>query len=314
MIICCGEALIDMLPASTKDGQDAYVPHTGGSVFNTAVALGRLGARVGLVSGLSSDLFGRMLETDLTDANVDCSLIVHSKRPTTLAFVKLTDGHASYTFYDENTAGRMLSEGDMPILPAQSKALFCGGISLAVEPGANAYVKMIEREAGQRTVMFDPNIRPDFISDEAAYRARIARVLKVCSILKISDEDLDWLQPSGASSEDKVRSIVDPQIKIVTEGGGGATAYLPNDQVVQVPAKTVSVVDTVGAGDTFNAGLLCFLDNREILGADLPDRLSILEVSEAMQFAHEVAAITVSRKGADPPWAEELNGSGSLIV
>lgn len=306
MIVCCGEALIDMLPANTNDGQSAYVPHTGGSVFNTAIALGRLGVPVGLVSGLSSDLFGQMLEGDLTDSKVDCSLIVRSKRPTTLAFVKLADGQASYTFYDENTAGRMLSEDDMPVLPAQSGALFCGGISLAVEPGANAYVALIEREAGRRTIMFDPNIRPGFISDEVGYRARLSRVMKACTILKISDEDLDWLQPSRTTIESKVGSIDGPLIRIITEGGGGATALLPNDQVVRVPAKSVDVVDTVGAGDTFNAGFLCYLENHGLLGKNLLESLDVSKVTAALQFAHEVAAITVSRKGADPPWATEL--------
>ena len=105
MILCCGEALIDMLPRETDAGEPAFAPYPGGAVFNTAIALGRLGEAAGFYSGLSSDLFGQMLDKALTASGVDASLAPRVPRPTTLAFVPLTDGHAQYAFYDENTAG-----------------------------------------------------------------------------------------------------------------------------------------------------------------------------------------------------------------
>ena len=133
MILCCGEALIDMIPTPppTTAGPDGFVPHAGGAVFNTAIALGRLGAQVGMLSGLSSDMFGRQLVDGLKASHVDVSHLVVSDRPTTLAFVRLVGGHATYDFYDENSAGRMITPGDMPALSAEVSALYFGGISLA---------------------------------------------------------------------------------------------------------------------------------------------------------------------------------------
>uniref|UniRef100_UPI002491FB9F PfkB family carbohydrate kinase n=1 Tax=Thalassorhabdomicrobium marinisediminis TaxID=2170577 RepID=UPI002491FB9F len=165
MILCCGEALIDMLPAATADGQTAFVPHPGGAVFNTAIALGRLGADASLLTGLSTDMFGVQLVAALKHSHVDTGLAVRSDRPTTLAFVQLMDGQARYNFYDENSAGRMLTGADMPAVPDQVSALFFGGISLACEPAADAYADLLARAAGPRAVMLDPNIRPGFIED-----------------------------------------------------------------------------------------------------------------------------------------------------
>ena len=185
-IFCAGEALIDMLPGRTEAGATAFVPHPGGSVFNTAVALGRLGAQVALISGVSEDLFGAMLAGGLTASGVETGCLIRSARPTTLAFVTLTDGEARYAFYDEATAGRMLTPGDIPALPppdATGGALFLGGISLAVEPCASAYEALARREAGRRLIVLDPNIRPGFIADEAAFRARLGRLMALADIV-----------------------------------------------------------------------------------------------------------------------------------
>src|SRR5262245_43961277 len=134
MILCCGEALIDMLPRESMAGEPAFAPYAGGAVFNTAIALGRLGVPVGFFSGLSSDLFGQQLREALTASRVSTDYANISDRPTTLAFVRLVDGHATYTFYDENTAGRMLTEGDLPPLAADVQAMLFGAISLIPEP------------------------------------------------------------------------------------------------------------------------------------------------------------------------------------
>ncbi len=133
MILCCGEALIDMLPRRTAAGEDAFAPFPGGSVFNTAVALGRLGAPAGLLAGLSTDLFGARLAAAAAASRVDTGLCPRSARPTTLAFVDLHDGQPRYAFYDEGTAGRMLDPAALPALPDGVTALFFGGISLASE-------------------------------------------------------------------------------------------------------------------------------------------------------------------------------------
>ncbi len=122
MILCCGEALIDMIASPTADGEVAFVPHAGGAIFNTAIALGRLGASVGLVSGLSSDLFGDLLRARLAASSVDARHALTSDRPTTLAFVQLSNGHARYTFYDENSAGRVLDPAPLADHPGRGES------------------------------------------------------------------------------------------------------------------------------------------------------------------------------------------------
>ncbi|WP_371224587.1 carbohydrate kinase family protein [Roseovarius sp. 2305UL8-3] len=308
MILCCGEALIDMIPTPTTGGQDGFVPHTGGAVYNTAIALGRLGARSGLLTGLSTDMFGQQLSDGLRASHVDASLCILSDRPTTLAFVRLVDGHATYSFYDENSAGRMLSPSDMPTLTDEITALFFGGISLACEPGADAYAALLEREGAHRAVMLDPNIRPGFIQDIARYRARLGQMISQADIVKVSDEDLNWIDPAPLSMSDKVHTILEagPAMVILTRGGDGATAYLADGAQVHVPAATVDIHDTVGAGDTFNAGVLAKLSEMGQLRKPDLHALPSEALHEAMTHGAKVAAVTVSRAGANPPWAGEL--------
>jgi len=306
MILSCGEALIDMLPRITAQGEEAFAPYAGGAVFNTAIAVGRLGAPSGFFSGLSSDLFGDLLRRVLAESGVDAGPAHVSDRPTTLAFVRLTDGHASYTFYDENTAGRMLSEADLPTLGADVEALFFGGISLVGEPAAGAYEALQAREADARVTMIDPNIRPSFIVDEAAYRARVARMIARADIVKLSDEDLLWLDGPGDMG-DLARGVVarGPSLVCVTQGSKGATGHTATD-AVHVEASPVTVADTVGAGDTFNAGVLVALRRAGLLTKVALAALDADAVREALTLGTRAAAVTVSRPGADPPWAREL--------
>ncbi len=308
MILCAGEALIDMLPRMSKDDESSFVPVAGGSVFNTSIALGRLGVPVRFFTGLSNDLFGQKLESSLAASGVDAGSCVRSDRPTTLAFVVLTDGHAKYAFYDEATAGRMLSVTDLPAPEALGDiaALFFGGISLVVEPCASTYEALALREAPHRLVMIDPNIRPGFIKDEAAYRARIDRMIAAADIVKVSDEDLNWLA-GGGDQETLARGLLarGPKMVCVTCGKDGVTAYLA-DRAVHVPANMVAVVDTVGAGDTFNAGFLAGLHRAGKLGKSALASLSDGEISAALSLGSRAAAVTVSRAGANPPTAAEL--------
>ncbi|UWQ20766.1 carbohydrate kinase [Jannaschia sp. W003] len=293
MILCAGEALIDMLPRETPEGT-AFLPVPGGAVFNTAIALGRLGAPVAMFTGLSDDLFGARLADALAASNVE-DRAARADRPTTLAFVTLTDGHAEYAFYDEGTAGRMLAESDLPDMSGIS-ALFVGGISLAVEPCARAY-EALALAHPNLPVMIDPNIRPGFIRDEAAFRARLDRLFGVAGIVKLSDEDMGWL---GMTPEDVLARGV--RVLCLTEGAKGVTAITPEARV-SVPARRVEVVDTVGAGDTFNAGLMAGLHERGVLGAEtIPEDA----LRGALELGAAAAAVTVSRAGANPPRRDEL--------
>lgn len=304
MILCAGEALIDMLPRETQAGDPAFAPHAGGAVFNTSIALGRLGTPVQFFSGISTDLFGEVLMDSLEASKVDASPAHRADAPTTLAFVKLVDGHASYAFYDENTAGRLLTADDLPDVTAD--AVFFGGISLAVEPCATAYSILHGRVAAEKVTMIDPNVRPSFIKDANLYRTRIKALMGASDIVKLSDEDLDWFVPGGDTAA-KARKIVadGAQLVCITEGAKGVTGYTA-DQEVFVASEKATVVDTVGAGDTFNAGVLSSLHSAGKLTKAAIADLDEASIRAALAMGAKTAAITVSRAGANPPWASEL--------
>ncbi|KPA20744.1 2-dehydro-3-deoxygluconokinase [Shimia sp. SK013] len=308
MILCCGEALIDMIPTAATPGQTAFVPHSGGSVFNTAIALGRLDVPTGFLSGVSTDTFGQQLCTDLAASKVSTEHLIRSENLTTLAIVHLKDGSATYSFYDENSAGRMILAEDLPPLPDDIQALYFGGISLAAEPAADTYATLLAREGQNRLVMLDPNIRPDFIKDEARYRDRLAAMFKHTDIVKTSDEDLDWLIPDQPDLNTQVEALLSKgsKVVIVTRGAEGATAFTRHG-TTSVPAPSVEVRDTVGAGDTFNAGFLAGLADLGCLASD-EDKLTSPDcLVGALTFGAAVAAHTVSRAGANPPWRNELS-------
>ena len=308
MILCCGEALIDMLPRKAVTGEEAFAPACGGAIFNTAIALGRLGVRAGMLTGLSTDMFGQQLKAELEASQVDTSYVLSSDRPSTLAFVKLTDGQASYSFFDENSAGRMLTSDDMPALADDVSALYFGGISLACEPAADAYAALAKAEGASRAVMLDPNIRQGVIADETRYRTRLRGLIRVADIVKVSDEDLNWIVPGDLTLAEKADTLLDqgPVLVIVTEGAKGVTGHLHGGAQVYVPAQPVDVVDTVGAGDTFNAGVLAKFSETGALDKSRVATLSPEIVKSALSFGAKVAGVTVSRAGANPPWAAEL--------
>lgn len=300
MILSCGEALIDMLPRTTERGETAFAPYPGGAVLNTAVALGRLGAPSAFFSGISTDLFGAMLEDHLAASGVDTAPAARSGRPTTLAFVTLTDGHAKYAFYDENTAGRMLTQRDLPDVTPQ--AAFFGGISLVVDPCAETYAALAERLAPTTPIMLDPNIRPGFITDEAAYRARLDRLFGLADVVKSSDEDLAWLTGGTDPAPFFEKGV---RVVLLTKGAEGIDILTARERL-SVPARKAEVVDTVGAGDTFNAGFLAGLHRDGLLSKSALAETAAESLRAAAELGAQAAAVTVSRAGANPPWAHEL--------
>ncbi len=306
MILCCGEALIDMLPRTGADGAAVYEPHVGGAVFNTARALGRLGIPTGFYSGLSTDFFGDDLRQALEASHVDLGHVKFSDRPTTLAFVKLTDGQASYIFYDENSAGRMLTENDRPVLGPEVEALHFSCISLVPEPCGSTYEALMRREHANRVMMLDPNLRGPFIRDPDSHRARLRRMIAMADIVKLSDDDLGWFGEDGGQEDIARRWLAEgPGLVVVTAGAKGATAFTKRARV-EIASKRVSVADTVGAGDTFNAGLLAALHDAGMLDKESIASLSKQDVEQALDLAARAAAVTVSRPGANPPWRHEL--------
>ena len=308
MILCCGESLIDMLPEQTVKNTNGFVPYPGGAIFNTAIGIGRLECPVGLMSGISTDIFGQQLMAELSASNVDTSNVILSDRPTTLAFVQLTDGQASYLFYDENSAGRMIAVKDMPHQLKSITAFLFGGISLHCDPGAEAYVRFAETHANDSVVMVDPNIRPSFISNEILFRGQMERMLKLADIVKVSNEDLNWFFPGSETVETKIAKLrkLGPAIVVLTSGSSGVQAWKPEEDPIFVDSLKVDVVDTVGAGDSFNAGFLTSLAEAGLLNKDTIRVISESDIVAALNFGVRAAAITVGRVGANPPWRDEL--------
>lgn len=306
MIICCGEALIDMLPRELPDGENSFLPVAGGAIFNTAIALGRLGEPTGFLAGVSKDMFGSQLRDVLEASKVSTDFCISVDNPTTLAFVKLTNGNAEYTFMDENSATRSLTPQMLPNLPNDTQALHFGAISLIPEPCGSAYETLMTREADNIVISLDPNIRTSFITDEVGHRARILRMLAMSDIVKVSDEDLVWIYPD-MDLEEAVKKIIalGASIVLLTKGAEGVTAFTVNSQF-DVASEKVEVVDTIGAGDTFNAGLLSGLKKIGCLDKQSLKAINTEKLSSAIKLANKVAAITVSRAGANPPWANEL--------
>ena len=314
MIICCGEALIDMVPVLSDSGQTSFTPLVGGAIFNTAIGLGRLGTEVGMVSGISNDLFGEQLYDALVMSKVSTSYLVRSDLPTTLAFVSFNEGHANYIFYDENSAGRSVNIKHIPNLKASSaasqspSALYVGGISLINEPAASSYGDLVKQYAADTVIILDPNIRKNFINDVDCYRQRLQGIIDVADIIKVSDEDLDWLVGSHADEEQQVGLLrgTSTAIVVVTKGADGATAYLSSGEKVHQEAPNVCVVDTVGAGDTFNAGFMAKIVEQNLMTKRALAHISSAELLASLTYAVKVAAINVSRQGANPPWISDL--------
>lgn len=306
MILCCGEALIDMLPRTLADGEAVFLPVPGGAVFNTAIGLGRLGIETGFFCPLSTDLFGNQLLDALAESDVDASLCPRVSRPTTLAFVSLDKGQARYHFMDEKSALRALAAAECPVLSTPPQAAFFGGISLASPPAATHFEAMMADWAGRSILMLDPNVRPDFIDDPTAYRARIDRMLGHADIVKLSDEDFHWLF-GDARIEDVAARLHRGGTSIVlfTRGAQPARAYAPSGWV-EMPAPDVAVVDTVGAGDTFNAGFLAGLSLAGLLDRTAWPNVTAEAIRRALRLAVGVAAVTVSRAGANPPHRADI--------
>jgi fructokinase len=310
VIIICGEALVDLVP--TPDGV-GYLAKPGGSPANVAVGLGRLGRDSRLVARLSHDYFGQMIRRHLLDSRVDLSLAVDASQPTTIAMVGLTPSNdAAYTFYIAEATDGAWYVDDIPKDLSPAAALHVSGSLALTVPGMHRTIDMLmRREHGHRVISFDPNPRPALTHDVGVLATGLLEWAGLADVVKVSEEDLAWTFPGRAIGE--VATALrqrGPAVVIVTRGGDGVYALGPAG-AVSLPSPTVDLVDTVGAGDAFTAGLLTSL---EIGGHLSPSALSVLTreaLTEALCFAQQVAAITCSRPGADPPWLAELPvGSG----
>ncbi len=302
MIVVCGEALIDLVPS----GQGIRRPTPGGGPFNTARALARLRVPTAFLGRLSTDAFGHQLAGLLRSDGVDLSLAYFGSEPTTLAVAEVdSDGLAAYRFVIEGTSAPNLTPAMLPpSLSPDVDALHVGTLGLVLEPMASTLADFIQRESEQRVVMLDPNIRPALVADEGEYRGRLDAVIARSTIVKGSDADLAWLYPD-LDLEAAVDRILGAGVRVVvaTQGAQGALGA-SNNVRVRVPAPTVEVVDTIGAGDSFGAALLAWLHDHGALGTNVV--LGADELQSALVFACLVASLTCGRAGAEPPWRAEL--------
>lgn len=309
MLLACGDALIDFVPVKAADGRDAYVPAVGGSCLNIAVAMSRLGALTGFVGGISSDMFGAMISDHLTASGVSLRYVRHSDDETTLAFVRFVNNEPHYAFYDETTAARLWKYRPDSIPFPAIEALHVGSTTLINEPVASEYLSLFKAAKGKTTLSFDPNCRPTLTHDKAAYTARMAEFARTADIVRMSDMDFDFLF-GGNDFEGKAKEILagGAALFIVTRGGDGVMAWHPTAGRVEVPAPAVKVVDTIGAGDTFQGSFLVALKEAGRIARPALEAISRDELVAALAFGTRCAAITCSRAGANPPWRKELQG------
>ncbi|MGW0931377.1 carbohydrate kinase family protein [Streptomyces sp. NPDC002644] len=300
MIVVAGEALIDLVPHEPGP-LSPLRPVPGGGPFNTAVALGRLGAEVAFCSRISTDGYGEALLDALRASGVDTGPVQRGPEPTTLALARLDEtGSASYAFYVEGTADRLFEAPRA--LPAGTRAVSFGTCSLVLEPGASAYEELLRASAarGLFTVL-DPNVRPGLIPSPGAYRERFRSWLGSVSLLKLSEEDARWL--GGTPRE---WAAAGPGAVVLTRGAAGLTVVTREGLGLSAPAPRVPVADTIGAGDTVTAALLHGLTLR---GALSPAHLAALDGEDwrdLLGLATRAAAFTCTRPGAQPPTAAEL--------
>ena len=314
MVVVCGEALMDVFAADPTASGLALDARIGGSPLNVAIGLRRLGQPAAFFGGVSSGFLGDRLMQALHDEAVDTACTVRIEAPATLSLVGLdAQGVPNYAFYGEGAADRLLPLSALARVPAVPAYQF-GSYTMVVEPGAATQRALIERETvrdleseGERAVIaYDPNIRLKVEPDIQRWRDTLAWMLPRTQLLKVSDEDLGLLYPGVAAAELAARWLAaGVALVVVTRGGEGAWAWTASDHVA-VPPVAVPVVDTVGAGDTFQAALLTALAERGLLNRAALRRLGAADLAAVLTFAARAAAITCSRRGADLPRRAEL--------
>lgn len=301
-----GEILVDFTPVVTGGRTGGFRMHAGGSPYNVAVALGRLGVQVEFAGKASLDFFGRFLLEHLRQEGVGMRFLSRSPAPSTLAFVALERGEPSYVFYGQGAADTLLEPSDLPAEIATSAVLHFGSISLLRGSTAATIAGLVARLQQRTLLSFDPNIRPALIDDAAAYRQTLAQMFRAADIVKMSATDARWFAPDRPHQvvASEVQAL-GPALVVVTQGAHGAYARTAT-ATVQVPAPVVRVVDTVGAGDAFSAALLVALANQDALSRVAIEHLHANDLQMAIQFAAAAAAITCTREGADPPRRSEV--------
>lgn len=310
MLISCGDALIDFVPTKNAEGREAVMPAVGGSCLNVAIGMARLGAPTGFVGGISTDMFGRMIADHAAASNVELGLATRSDHQTTLAFVRIVAGESHYAFYDAETATRnwTFRRGTVPFDTVE--AVHAGSTTLVNDQGAAETKALIADARASSTISFDPNCRPNLVKDKPAYVARMTEFAGSADLVKMSDLDFAYLfgeepyQQRASALLGQGTSLV-----VITRGNNGAIVWHAKAGEIEVEAPKVEVVDTIGAGDSFQAALLFALHKQGRLARPELKDIGADELRHALSFAANCAGLTCTRPGADPPWSHEISWS-----
>nr|WP_315205903.1 carbohydrate kinase [uncultured Albidiferax sp.] len=304
-IAIVGESLIDF--AAT--GGLNFAGHEGGAPTNSAIATARLGQPIGMVCQLSTDMFGERLLKHIESNGVDTRWVLRSDAPSTLAFVERTPTTNRYAFYMNGTADTQWNPTTLPVLPESCRFLQFGSISLLHEPAASRIIDLVKAQQGQRIVLFDPNVRLSLIKDLPAFRANVYRWSAYSNLMKFSDEDAAALAPGLSLAEvaaSFMASDTGPRAVVITRGGDGATLFRRGKAPLEIVAPKITVADTIGAGDTFDAGLTVGLLEQGVEQVAQLDSLPDTQWLAVLRFAAQAAAINCTREGANPPTRAEL--------
>ncbi|MDB5858572.1 MAG: fructokinase [Ramlibacter sp.] len=307
MFLVCGEALMDVFTAGETPEGVALDARVGGSPFNVAVGLARMARPVAFVGGISTDAFGQRLLRALQQEGVDVGTVQRVSAPTTLSVITTNaDGVPAYAFHGEHGADRQLDPRALETLPATVRVLQFGSYAMVVEPVASTLRLLVEREHSRRLIAYDPNVRLNVEPSVPRWRAAVEWMAQRSHLLKISSEDAALLYPDEQLQALARRWLAQGvSLVVITCGSLGAVAFTANESA-RVDAVPVTLADTVGAGDTFQAALLTWLAEHDALRAQALQALGGDELREALRFASRAAAITCSRRGADLPRRSEL--------
>ncbi|MCJ8207610.1 carbohydrate kinase [Pseudomonas sp. RGM2987] len=312
MYLVCGEALFDFFSENEAQGPASQVNFkaiAGGSPFNVAVGLRRLGVDSALFAGLSTDYLGRRLHKVLLDEGVSDRYLLDFEAPTTLAMVAVgANGSPHYNFRGEGCADRQLSLEHLPILGPEVRGLHFGSFSLVVQPIADTLLALVQRESGRRLISLDPNVRLNPQPDIELWRSRIATLVQYADLIKVSDEDLGLLYP-----ELDPKAVIEGwlehrcQLVFLTRGGQGATVFSRQHGSWSLAARPVKIADTVGAGDTFQAALITWLTEQGLDSVEGLHTLTREQISAMLDFAMGAAALTCGKTGPDLPYRQQLD-------
>jgi fructokinase len=315
VILCVGEAVIDLIQTDIEGTGRAFLPVPGGCAYNTSIAIGRLGSPVSFFGRISKNFFGDTQVKRLRENNVNDSLLLRCEQNPVLAFIKTEEGQdPEYAFYEEGTSDRALSPEELPAqLPQDTDCVVFGSISVVMEPSGSTIESFILAEAARSAVTaFDPNIRPFVIKDRSAYLKRFEKLSAASTIVKISSEDYKYIDAASQPKEALENLTgMGTRLAIITLGAQGAQAMLrrSDGSVTEVSAPGIDVprvADTVGAGDTFHGALLAWLEQRGKLSRNAIAELDENDLFSALVFANRAAAFVCGKHGAQPPYLNEL--------